>query len=236
MVFGPVVSYEQQQRSSCLPTSFDIGSVQENTRRPNEKCSRPRRARHPSSDPFSRSTGGGTIFFQDSKSRGRRVLTRQPLPVASLPYWWTRYISLGGAATGPSPVDRAKTGSKHHILTCSNGFPLAVALSGADVNDHLLLPTLLDRVRPLRGRAGRPRHRITTLIADKGYDYPSVYSPTAATTYHRLHRAPRHPRQGHHRPLDRRTILRPVPGTGGWPSDGNDAPTSTTGSSTSLQP
>ncbi|WP_084482825.1 transposase [Nocardia amikacinitolerans] len=32
------------------------------------------------------------------------------------------------------------------------------------------------RVRPLRGRPGQPRRRITTLIADKGYDYPSVYS------------------------------------------------------------
>ncbi len=39
-----------------------------------------------------------------------------------------------------------------------------------------MLPTLLDRVKPRRGRAGRPRRRITTLIADKGYDYPSVYS------------------------------------------------------------
>ncbi|MFE3105241.1 hypothetical protein [Nocardia tengchongensis] len=57
----------------------------------------------------------------------------------------------GGAATGPSPVNRAKTGSKHHILTCGNGFPLAVALSGASVNNHLLLPTLLDRVRTMRG-------------------------------------------------------------------------------------
>ncbi|MFE3280700.1 transposase, partial [Nocardia sp. NPDC059239] len=67
---------------------------------------------------------------------------------------------LGGAATGPSPVDRAETGSKHHILTCGNGFPLAVALSAANVNDHLLLPTLLDRVQPLRGRPGPPRRRI----------------------------------------------------------------------------
>ncbi|WP_324188439.1 IS5 family transposase [Nocardia higoensis] len=80
----------------------------------------------------------------------------------------------GGAATGPSPVDRAKTGSKHHVLTCANGFPLAVTLSAANVNDHLL-PELLDRVRPLRGRCGPPRHRIKTLIADKGYDYPRVY-------------------------------------------------------------
>ncbi|WP_157172029.1 IS5 family transposase, partial [Nocardia higoensis] len=79
------------------------------------------------------------------------------------------------AATGPSPVDRAKTGSKHHILTCGNGFPLAVTLSAANINDHLLLPELLDRVKPLRGRPGRPRHRVHTLIADKGYDYPRVY-------------------------------------------------------------
>ncbi|WP_373280953.1 transposase [Nocardia higoensis] len=37
------------------------------------------------------------------------------------------------------------------------------------------MPELLDRVRPLRGRSGPPRHRIKTLIADKGYDYPRVY-------------------------------------------------------------
>lgn len=50
-----------------------------------------------------------------------------------------------------------------------------MTLSAANVNDHLLLPELLDRVRPLRGRSGPPRHRIKTLIADKGYDYPRVY-------------------------------------------------------------
>ncbi|WP_438804411.1 transposase [Nocardia noduli] len=81
----------------------------------------------------------------------------------------------GGADTGPSPVDRRKTGSKHHILTCGNGSPLAVTLSAANSGDHLVLPELLDKVRPLRGRPGRPRRRITTLIADKDYDYPRVY-------------------------------------------------------------
>ncbi|WP_085999420.1 IS5 family transposase [Nocardia takedensis] len=81
----------------------------------------------------------------------------------------------GAPDTGPSPVDRRKTGSKHHILTCGNGLPLAITLSAANVNDHLVLPELLDRVRPLRGRPGRPRRRIATLIADKGYDYPRVY-------------------------------------------------------------
>ncbi|MGW4371899.1 transposase [Nocardia takedensis] len=75
-----------------------------------------------------------------------------------------------------SPVDRRKTGSKHHILTCGNGLPLAITLSAANVNDHLVLPELLDNVSPLRGRPGRPRRRITTLTADKGYDYPRVYN------------------------------------------------------------
>ncbi|WP_420874272.1 transposase [Nocardia gipuzkoensis] len=78
-----------------------------------------------------------------------------------------------GAATGPSPVDRRKTGSKHHILTCANGLPLAIALSGANLDDHLTLPELLDRVQPLCGRPGRPRRRINTLIADKATITPA---------------------------------------------------------------
>lgn len=53
----------------------------------------------------------------------------------------------------------------HHILTSGNGLPLAITLSAANVNDHLVLPELLDKVGPLRGRPGRPRRRITTLIA-----------------------------------------------------------------------
>lgn len=72
------------------------------------------------------------------------------------------------ADIGPSPVDRRNTGSEHHILLCDNGLPLAITSSGANVNDHLVRPELLDKVRPLRGRPGQPRRRITTLIADKG--------------------------------------------------------------------
>jgi transposase len=33
-----------------------------------------------------------------------------------------------------------------------------------------LIP-LLDRVPPVRGKTGRPRHRPDTLVADRGYDY-----------------------------------------------------------------
>lgn len=75
-----------------------------------------------------------------------------------------------GSGTGPSPVDRRKTGAKHHILICGNGLPLAIVQSAANVNDHLVLPELFDRVRPLLGHPGRPRENVTTLITDKGYD------------------------------------------------------------------
>lgn len=85
----------------------------------------------------------------------------------------------GGLDTGPSPVDRAKTGSKHHLLTCGNGLPLVVELTAANVNDHLALPGLLNKVPPLRGRVGRPRTRVKALVADKGYDYPATRAELA---------------------------------------------------------
>jgi hypothetical protein len=37
--------------------------------------------------------------------------------------------------TGPSPVDRARTGSKHHLLTDATGVPLAISLTGGQRND-----------------------------------------------------------------------------------------------------
>ena len=43
--------------------------------------------------------------------------------------------AVGGAKTGPSPVDRGRRGSKHHLITCGQGNPLAVALTAGNVND-----------------------------------------------------------------------------------------------------
>jgi transposase len=39
--------------------------------------------------------------------------------------------ALQGALTGPSPVDRGRTGSKHHLLTDPSGIPLAITLTAA---------------------------------------------------------------------------------------------------------
>jgi transposase len=76
-----------------------------------------------------------------------------------------------GQATGPSPVDRGRAGSKHHVLTDASGIPLAVILASGSRNDVTQLIPLLDAVPPIRGRVGRPRRKPRMLVADRGYDH-----------------------------------------------------------------
>lgn len=52
---------------------------------------------------------------------------------------------------GPSPVDRARSGSNHHVLTHSQGIPLAVPLTGGIRNDVTQLLPLLDDVPAVTG-------------------------------------------------------------------------------------
>lgn len=80
-------------------------------------------------------------------------------------------VLFKGALTGPSPVDRARIGSKHHLLTDASGVPLAISLTGGNRNDVTQLLPLIDGVEPVRGRVGRPRRRAERLIADRGYDH-----------------------------------------------------------------
>jgi transposase len=75
----------------------------------------------------------------------------------------------GGAGTGPSPVNRAKPGSKHHLICDGNGIPIYVLTSGANVPDISRAVYLLDGYQPIAGRRGRPRRRFETLLADKAY-------------------------------------------------------------------
>ena len=78
--------------------------------------------------------------------------------------------------TGPSPVDRARTGSKHHLLTDSRGIPLAISLTGGNRNDVTQLLLLVDGVGPVRGKVGRPRQRAERVLADRGYDHDKYRS------------------------------------------------------------
>ena len=76
----------------------------------------------------------------------------------------------GGERTGPSPVDRRKKGSKHHVLTDGQGVPLAAATTAANVNEVTQLRRLVEAIPPVRGKPGRPRRRPDRLYGDRGYD------------------------------------------------------------------
>ncbi|WP_406314709.1 IS5 family transposase [Streptosporangium sp. NBC_01639] len=77
----------------------------------------------------------------------------------------------GGNHVGPSPVDRARPGSKHHLIVDRHGTPLAVTLTGGNRHDITQLLPLLDAVPPIRGLCGRPRRTPRRLYADRGYDF-----------------------------------------------------------------
>jgi transposase len=77
----------------------------------------------------------------------------------------------GGSETGPSPVDRARNGSKHHLLVDATGIPLAWTLTGGNRNDVTQLIPLVERIPPVRGKVGRPRRRPDRVTADRGYDH-----------------------------------------------------------------
>ncbi|MFI8101287.1 IS5 family transposase [Streptomyces sp. NPDC086023] len=77
----------------------------------------------------------------------------------------------GGDHVGPSPLDRARPGSKHHLIVDRRGTPIAVTLTGGNRHDVTQLVPLLDAVPPIRGLRGRPRSKPGGLYADRGYDF-----------------------------------------------------------------
>ncbi len=76
----------------------------------------------------------------------------------------------GGSGTGPNPTDRAKAGSKHHLLSDANGLPLAQITTAANVPDIKQLEPLVDAIPPVQGKKGRPRRRPKKVQGDRGYD------------------------------------------------------------------
>ncbi|MER7728870.1 IS5 family transposase [Streptomyces sp. NPDC096323] len=76
-----------------------------------------------------------------------------------------------GPKSGPSPVDRARPGSKHHILVDGQGIPLAVSLTGGNRNDVTQLMPLLAKIPSVPGLVGRPRRRPDALLGGRGYDH-----------------------------------------------------------------
>ena len=76
----------------------------------------------------------------------------------------------GGPKTGPNPTDRAKLGSKHHVITDATGIPLAATLTAANVNDIEELNSLIESIPHVHGKPGPPRRKPKRVQGDRGYD------------------------------------------------------------------
>jgi transposase len=91
---------------------------------------------------------------------------------------WSRAIidsssvraAYGGGETGPSPVDRGKPGSKHHLITDGNGIPLASRVTAANRHDVTQLAPLYRAIPPVAGQVGRPRRKPDAVLGDRAYD------------------------------------------------------------------
>ncbi|MFD4858048.1 transposase [Streptomyces atratus] len=58
----------------------------------------------------------------------------------------------GGADTGPSRVDRRKTGSKNHLICDGRGTPLKAITTAANVNDVSRTLALVDSIPSIADR------------------------------------------------------------------------------------
>jgi putative transposase len=88
---------------------------------------------------------------------------------------------LGGENTGPNPTDRAKQGTKRHVLTDGNGVPLALVATGANRNDFKEIKNVLDNIVIQRPQPTKRKKQ--NLCLDKGYDYPEVHELIKAYGY-----------------------------------------------------
>jgi len=79
---------------------------------------------------------------------------------------------LGGEATGPSPVDRAKAGTKRSVLSDGRGVPVAVVAAGANVPDKALALETVDSTAGLRPE--KKVYRVQHLSLDAGYNSTAV--------------------------------------------------------------
>jgi len=69
----------------------------------------------------------------------------------------------GGELTGPNPTDRGKAGTKYHIVASTDGTPLGVVPSAANVHDTRLFPHLLRLAQVVCAAIGK-------VYADAAYD------------------------------------------------------------------
>jgi transposase len=82
----------------------------------------------------------------------------------------------GGDATGPSPVDRRKKGTKYTLLVDRDGVPLVIHAAPANSSDHREILPAVVAFPAVGGQRGRPRTHPDKLYADAGFDCEATRS------------------------------------------------------------
>jgi transposase len=72
-----------------------------------------------------------------------------------------------GDASGPTPTDRARPGTKHHALVDEQGVPLAVSVTCANTSDVKQLLPLFVAITQIEGKFGNPKSRPSALYLDR---------------------------------------------------------------------
>lgn len=104
------------------------------------------------------------IFLSDLRSENKIDWRRAVVDSGSV------RAPSGGWKTGPSPTDRRKLGTKHHVLTDAKGTPLAILITGANRHDVTQLLPLVEAIEPVAGKRGRPRAKPKQIFGDRAYD------------------------------------------------------------------
>jgi putative transposase len=81
---------------------------------------------------------------------------------------------------GKNPTDRGKNGTKHSVIVEGGGWPLGVALAGANVHDTKMLERTIDAMIVERPN---PKKHEQHLCLDKGYDNPTGHATVAKKAY-----------------------------------------------------
>ena len=82
----------------------------------------------------------------------------------------------GGEATGPSPVDRRKKGTKFTLLVDRDGVPLVIRAVPANRSDQVEVLPAVTSMPCIGGQPGRPRRHPEDLYADAGFDCEATRS------------------------------------------------------------
>ena len=67
---------------------------------------------------------------------------------------------LGGKKTEPSPVDRAKSGTKRSVFTDANGIPLSVEVDGANRHDVNPARPTIENIQIKKPRATKKKKQL----------------------------------------------------------------------------